>query len=117
MPRGGKRQGTPGRSYTNRADLNTPALAVTPPTYGDGAQQQRAQQVAPLPQTRPIQIQPFDRPSDRPGEPVTAGLPVGDGSSMPPEGFDPVLEGLRAAYRAAPNERIAELIEAIQNGQ
>lgn len=55
-------------------------------TYGDQAQQQRALQVVPLPNQAPPGPQapppgavPFDHPTQRPNEPVTAGLPSGPG--------------------------------------
>lgn len=95
MARGGKRAGAPGRSYSNRTDLNVvrapqqglntvAAAGVTPPdqpaagaalpTQGGAPQAQ-----GPLP-VQPEQVTPLDAPSDRPHEPVTTGLPSGAGA-------------------------------------
>jgi len=126
--RGGARSGAPGKSYGNRSDLAQAPRAAPSKTYGDGAASLRAQEAVPLPAApgagalgsagapqgpMPGEM-PFSRPSDRPGEPVTAGLPVGAGpgpnAAMP--SVDPVIETLRAAYRAFPNESIGALLEA-----
>lgn len=133
MPRGGKRSGKPGASYTNRTDLNKPSLAAPPKTYGDAAASARAQQAVPLPQAGPpggpaagAGMQPpagplpgelqFGRGSDRPMEPLTAGMNVGPGpgasATMPT--VDPVVENLRAAARAFPNQAIFDLLERLE---
>lgn len=130
MPRGGKRTGTPGTAYANRSDLNRPATGVPTPTYGDKAAQQRAQQAIPLPEQSappaPQQRVPvpgergaFDRDTERPGEVISSGLPIGPGpgpSALMPA-VDPALEALRKAMRVAPNNRIQDLIEAIEAGR
>lgn len=93
---GGPRTGAPGASYTNRSDLNSalPARAATGQAYGQAGQQLAAQRAVPLApagaaqqpgggapaQAAPGSAGPFDRPSDRPGEPITSGLPVGPGA-------------------------------------
>jgi hypothetical protein len=102
--RGGSRQGQPGKSYSNRTDLNSNKQAVTVApnqTYGEGAAQARAQQAVPLPKAGglpslgsgsgsppapvppgpvPGALGPLNRPTERPGEPITAGLPMGPGA-------------------------------------
>jgi len=76
MPRGGPRQGTPGTAYSNRSDLNAqPVRAKSGQGYGERKRAEDAQRAVPLPQTR----QPFARPTERPTEPITAGLPMGAG--------------------------------------
>jgi hypothetical protein len=120
MPRGGRRTGTPGASYSNRSDLNRPVApqAATGQQYGKRAEQMAAQRAMPIappptdavptasppgatPATRGLsapsgplagQVVPLDAPSARPGEPVTAGLSVGAGPG--PEVLGP-LAGVR----------------------
>jgi hypothetical protein len=105
MPRGkgGTRSGTIGQSYPNRSDLAgakpAPISTVPGQTYGKAAEQQAAQRAipmagapvvtpsspAPQPQQQPQQPHTVPgaldwlRPTERPNEPVTAGLPVGPG--------------------------------------
>lgn len=131
MPRGGKRKGTVGGMYPNRSDMRSPALANQPSTYGDKAQQQRAVQAVPLPKPQgsalpsargapapapPIPgASPFDRPTERPGEPVTAGLPIGagPGPSVATPAIDAVVETLRAAVARFPTPGALALLEAL----
>jgi hypothetical protein len=97
--RGGPRQGTPGKTYTNRSDLNTnkklPIQVAPSQQYGQGVAQRSAQQAVPMaggpalpsPQVSPAAVPApvpgagggLARPTDRPGEPLTAGLPIGPG--------------------------------------
>lgn len=108
MSRGGARNGRAGATYANRTDLNTslPKTAAPGQTYGSGVAQMRAQSAMPMgaqptpapaplsappgqPPVQPGQFGPLDRPTDRPGEPLTAGAPVGPGPnsmSLPPTG-------------------------------
>src|SRR5215472_9782195 len=100
MARGGSRSGTPGSAYTNRADLNAPKLPATAPTgmpYGEHQQLVQGQQAvpaapppspapsaAPANPLQPGALRPFPgtplmAPTQRPNEPVTAGLPMGPG--------------------------------------
>lgn len=102
MPRGGKRQGQPGRSYGNRTDMQQgprQAPIMRPPSerYGQQAELVRSQQALPV-QTQsgpaaprpvappaPTQLVPLTAPTARPNEPLTAGAPVGPGPGpMPP---------------------------------
>lgn len=103
MPRtgkGGKVDGTVGQAYSNRTDLNA-ATTVPNQGYGMATQQREAMKAVPMaqaqptpgptqtpspqaPATQPQQSAPaepllFDHPTERPGEPITHGLPVGPG--------------------------------------
>ena len=76
MPRGGKRQGTPGVGYSNRTDLAVDYTAGSPASGGMVTQADLMQ-----PSTPPVQY-PEDSPmlldpTQRPDEPVTAGLENG----------------------------------------
>lgn len=80
--RGGARQGHPGKAYTNRTDLNEklPVETVPGQTYGDQAQQRRAQQAVPMgPPASAARPPSLTEPSQRPEEPLTAGMPFGPG--------------------------------------
>lgn len=99
MARGGPRQGTPGATYQNRTDLQRPSIPQRPApgqTYGQGVQQQQAIQTAPMgpppvaggggtatppppaPRTAP-EPTPLFAPTQRPNEPLTAGVDTGPG--------------------------------------
>ena len=114
MPRGGRRSGSAGKSYTNRTDLNTvrtlPATAATGQPYGEAGKQLAAQKIVPMGTTPvpapaappapmgpgPGELTALNAPSERPNEPLTHGLSIGAGAG--PEIFpaapDPVLKGL-----------------------
>lgn len=109
MPRGrgGARQGTPGTAYPNRSDLQAaePVEVAPAKEYGERQQQQAAQRALPIapspqpaasppaPQAPPQPQQPNSasslpdingqvpwlHPTQRPNEPITAGLPIGAG--------------------------------------
>lgn len=123
MPRGGTRQGVPGATYTNRSDLNEsrqPVRAATGQPYGERKQQVEAQRVNPLPQqASPPQVVPIDAPSQRPDEPVTAGLPFGPGPGPEALGVpavqpdDDIGIQLRNLYRQYPNNDLLALIEVL----
>lgn len=64
----------------------------------------------------PGSLTPLDAPTARPGEPLTAGIPLGPGPgpevlTNPVGGDDPVLDRLRALYLQFPTEHIRRLIE------
>lgn len=87
MPRGGKRQGTPGKGYSNRTDMGV--------NYDMGASQMAATGGMKAPSQPPSSMKyPEDTPmlldpTSRPDEPVTAGLATGPG--VGPEALDPRL--------------------------
>ena len=110
--RGGSRSGTPGRAYSNRTDLNEQPVRTAPSAeYGSRVASERQQQAAPLPQVpRPV---PLMAPSQRPGEPVTAGLPMGAGPGpevLPTRGSDNTVAKLRALYQLHPSEDLRRLL-------
>lgn len=103
MPSGGARTGSPGAAYPNRADLRTQAVQVAPSTqYGRGARDRAAQESLPLPAVpAPGQNSP-GLPTQRPDEPVTAGLPFGPGPGpaiTAPAVGDPTAATIRELYR------------------
>jgi len=75
MPRGGRRQGTPGRGYSNRTDL---MQDYSPGTAGGGGVEPQGMvepYMGPSPEDSPGLLDP----SQRPGEPISAGLDIGEG--------------------------------------
>lgn len=89
MPRGGKRQGTPGKAYSNRTDMatNYDMGAGAPAAGGVKAPAGSAPMQLPV---YPDQIPSLTTPTQRPDEPVTDGLPVGPGRGIEALGdFDP----------------------------
>lgn len=144
MPRGGKRSGKPGTAYSNRSDLTQAPSAAPGQTYGTATAQLQAQKVAPLPQQAgppppaagsapgvaqapgaapagpmPGALGPLNRPTERPGEPLTAGLATGPGPGpeavAPPA--DPTLAMLQGAYAKYPNPGLLKLIQQAQSGR
>lgn len=110
---GGHRQGTPGKAYANRTDLmndyaptqglQTPAIGglnpnpmpATGPPPPTGVPQAAVSQVGtapgpPGPLVTPDQVTPMDAPTDRPYEPVTAGMAGGPGVGPEALAFPPV---------------------------
>ena len=79
---GGKRQGTPGKAYSNRTDLQTnmsPSDGMNTPASG-GIEPPKAPQT---PQRPPIYADDFPNlkdPTTRPGIPTAQGLPSGLGA-------------------------------------
>lgn len=141
-PRGGPRQGQPGKAYTNRSDLNTapsqPVRVATGQAYGVAGAQAASQQAVPLPQTPPPAVAPqsaheaaaafampafgaFDRPTERPDEPLTHGAPVGPGAGpeiMPgmggaPTGMAGLLRTIAGAVGSSDLEALAARAEAL----
>ena len=140
MPRGGRRTGAPGRTYSNRSDLNdrsnvVPMMAATGQAYGEAGRQMDAQRAMPIaapappvtagpvassPATgpAPTPVTPLGAPTQRPGEPVTAGAPLGPGpnSVVMPSANDDLRMRLGAMYQAFPTEGLRELLEAMDEG-
>lgn len=114
MARGGERQGRPGQAYSNRTDLNQPVRTGPSQEYGERAALERQQQAMPLPQRR--SVPPINRPTERPNEPVTAGLPVGPGPGPRMDTAVDPLDKLKAIYRAHPVEGIRRIIEYVERG-
>lgn len=137
---GGARQGNPGKPHPNRSDLRAQKVAVPKSAeYGQSERLRRAQQAVPLagPPQAPAPAPPAPgaapapppgpmageqgdllRPTERPGEPVTAGVPFGPGPMGTQPGPDPVLAQLQAYYSVFPTQDLADLIEDLmmQNG-
>lgn len=87
MPRGGRRQGTPGKGYSNRTDLmastKPPAVGeVNPVAAGGMTGAAPAAPAGPPPgmaMPSPDDTPMLTDPTQRPDEPITAGLPMGAG--------------------------------------
>ena len=64
-------------------------------------------------------MMPLDAPTQRPNEPVTAGLPVGAGPGLEANPFasigssDDAVIAIRAAYAAYPSEELRLILEGI----
>lgn len=108
MARGGRRQGTPGRNYSNRRDLAVdrapmPGSSANPPPVAPVQQQPQEQQQQP--RITPDAIPTLDSPTMYPGRPVTTGLPTGPGAGPDPASeyrIDNRYNLLRAAARRDP---------------
>ena len=126
MPPGGARTGQPQTAYERRSDLNAgtqPVRSATSVVQGDRQRRESAQQVIPLPVTqgppRPGSLASLTGPSERPGEPVTAGLPVGPGPGpgvqYAPVNTNDALWELRALVARHPNYRdLARIVAAAE---
>lgn len=94
MPRGGRRRGTPGKAYANRTDMGVNynmQQAATPAAGGVPAPR-----LPVYPEDTPMLLQETQRPD----EPITAGLPSGPG--VGPEALDPRLDETRNLKRFLP---------------
>lgn len=117
MPPGGERTGRPGTAYPNRGDLTGKRV------YGDGRTQEAVRTATP--NTAPSQnvptgppppgsLVPLNAPTERPGEPVTTGLPIGAGAG--PEALtgapvaDDALYELRALAAQFPSKDLDRII-------
>ena len=145
-PRGGPRQGAPGQAYANRSDLTAaPAQPVTVATgqpYGVAGAQAASQATVPLPAQGAAAPVPaagggdphaaaaafqmpafgaFDRPTERPDEPLTHGAPVGPGAGpevMPgvggvPTGMSGLLRSIAGAVGSSDLEALATRAESL----
>lgn len=135
---GGQRAGTPGTRYPNRTDMQAPKAATGQP-YGQAGQQIAAQRAVPLPAAPPpATAQPpgqgqgaagFASPNDtptltaptqRPDEPLEAGLSFGPGpgpEALGPPPMSDVEARLRALYAAHPTTELRDLIRQIDLGR
>jgi len=135
MPRGGARQGKPGQAYGNRSDLNNPKVPTIVPKgagYGQRQALETSQRMLPpaagspgqaapvgpsaapaLPgggpeaAAGPVPLPAFNRPSERPTEPTTHGLPIGPGAgpevlNLPPNNVGQLLDQMARMPFASP---------------
>ena len=102
------------------ASKKQPLRRIPGQEYGEGKQLMDQQRAAPLPVQQglsPQSVQPTGvrpnvfAPTDRPGEPVTEGVPIGEGS-FPVEGNSDVNVFLAALYSINPHPAIAELLNS-----
>lgn len=132
MPSGGKREGTPGKKYSNRGDLAQTPRAKKGQVYGERKRQEDAQRVVPLPQRPkgppppqqgPAPVPPgaltsLTSPTELPNEPMTTGLRLGEGAGpealVMPRGDDS-LAILREVYSKYPFEDLRRLIERAES--
>jgi hypothetical protein len=106
----------------NRTDL------LNPPTYGDKASMQRAQQAVPMgaspvdaqrtaPVVMPGSLPPLLGPTQRPNEPITAGANFGPGPSALQAGVplrsetQVAVEELRAIAQLHPTEELTMMLD------
>lgn len=118
MPRGGKRQGTQGKGYSNRTDLAVDYAPGGNPATGG---------VEPPMQQRPImgpaigadEVPNLGDPTMRANEPVTAGLDIGLGPGseamgpMPPPPMDPIRQVLQAMLLQGGNPDVVRLLNRL----
>lgn len=124
-------------AYANRTDLQNPAAkvakqAATGQTYGKATQQMQAQQAVPMGRS-PVEALPqrpvpgtlgsLTRPTERPGEPITAGAPFGAGPSTTvpniaaapaPGSRQDLAERVRAIYASYPNPNLLSLLNSLE---
>lgn len=109
MARGGRRAGAPGRSYSNRSDLNvnrapTGGLSVPPTGAGVSSAQPTQPFGAPTPAPpAPGSLGTF-APSKYPNQPITHGLPSGPGAGP---------EALQQPFQPDPLVQAQALLSAI----
>jgi hypothetical protein len=110
VPSGGPREGTPGKAYMNRTDLNAPkslpVQAVPSQQYGQRAAQEAAQQAVPM-GPAPGTLTPLNAETQRPNEPIMAGAAENmDGD---------LLSDLQALYKRYPTRNLLRLILEAQS--
>lgn len=123
-------------AYGNRTDLNSPAekiakRAAPGQTYGKAAAQMRAQEAVPMARAAadapaqaprgpvPGGLGELTRPTERPQEPITAGVDFGPGMNAVQAGVnrpirtdDAVLDRIQQLYDMFPNEDLADLLDS-----
>jgi hypothetical protein len=126
------------KQYSNRSDLRNPAgkvakMAAKGQAYGEAGKQMAAQSVVPvaapptetLPQPTPVpgQVTDLMAPTERPNEPITAGMDFGPGPSSavlgPPMRPNPgsnqdLAEQVRAIASLYPNPALLQLVMDLQ---
>jgi len=123
------------KQYSNRSDLRNPAAkmaktAVPGQAYGEAGAQLASQSIVPMagagtsaaPAPTPAPVMPgalgaLNRPTERPGEPITAGASFGPGPTpgtqfVVPRESDPVLNELRGLYQAYPSPELADMLDS-----
>jgi len=115
MPRGGKRQGTQGKGYSNRTDLAQDYAPGGNPATG-GMDAPATQQPFMGPRIGADQVPNLGDATQRPDIPVTAGLSVGAGPGpeamppMPPDPSDPVRQVIQAMLLMGPNPDLVRVL-------
>ena len=112
--RGGRRQGTPGKAYSNRTDLalnRAPQTGLSTAAAGGIAPPAAPRPAAPPPAafTTPDMVPDLTDPTARPGEPVTHGLSFGPGGgpeAIGPVPISPTIASIQAAYQANPTPEL-----------
>jgi hypothetical protein len=118
MPRGGKRQGTPGKAYSNRTDLGMNYMPGEAASGGINAPVEQMPAIQ-LPDIAADQVPNIGDISTRPMEPVTAGLPIGLGAGpeaigpMPPSPMDPVRQIMQALMINSPNPDLVRILNRL----
>ena len=118
------------QAYGNRTDLNNPAnkmrkMAATGQTYGSATEQMRSQAAVPMGGSPAEQVPApgsmggLDRMTERPSEPITAGMNFGEGPG--PEVLaapgqvgvgsrDDLIQRVRMAAAQNPNPNLIQLL-------
>lgn len=113
--RGGRRQGRPGKAYSNRTDLSTDYMPSTaqmtpasgPPPYSGGGASNVGQQPV-VPHLTPEDVPSLTDPTTRPDEPADFGL--GQSFAMPAPHYVNMLHG---AYMANPTPELKRAIDLL----
>lgn len=113
-------------------------MAAKGQAYGEAGKQMAAQSVVPVaasptsasvtppPPTMPGQLGDLARPTERPSEPETAGLPYGPGpgpevfgapmnGGITPGSYEDLLSKVRYVYSKYPNSAVLQLIMDLEN--
>lgn len=118
MPRGGKRQGTQGKGYSNRIDLGMDyAPGGNPATGGQTAPAEQRQFIPPM--IGADAVPNIGDPTARPDEPVTAGMRGGPGPGpeamppRPPNPSDPIKQVIQAMMLVTPNPDLVRVLNRL----
>lgn len=118
MPRGGKRQGTQGKAYTNRTDLATDYAPGGNPASG-GVQAPAEQKPLMAGMIGADEVPNLGDPTAKPDVPVTSGLSRGPGPGpealgpMPPPPMDPIRQILQAILLQGPNPDVVRVLNRL----
>ena len=119
MPRGGRREGTPGKGYSNRTDLTSSYDNAAASAAGGGLEPPSVDRAPQPAQIYADQVPNIYDPSARPDEPITAGLNVGPGGGnevmppMPPPRVDPVRQVIQSMLMTNPNPDLVRLLNRL----